>query len=109
MRSFDEEAGLFYIIKRPEPEERVISVDFKNIISSISAVISVTAEPSGLVEFDMNPLEISDIEFIETNLIFKITAGTLDENYEVTCVVEDNIGNVISEDILIKVRKSGLI
>lgn len=108
MQVIDEATSLYYLIKRPNPEVRTYSVDFKKITASVNSAISVTAKASDLVT-EVDPLVISDISISGTLLVFKVADGTDGEDYEVTCIIDDLAGNIISEDILIKVRKSGLL
>lgn len=106
--NIEKTTGLLYQIKRPSPEYRKYSADFRKLASVISSVVSITPNKRGLVTEVLN-LTVANITFVGTIVYFDLANGTDCEDYEVTIVITDTTGNTISEDILIKVRKAGLI
>lgn len=99
--NIDKTSGLPYQIKRPAPETRVYSVNFKNLLLTIASVTSVVPSDSSLT--------ISNIAFTGTVVSFQAANGTDGKDYEITITVVDGLGNIISDDVMLKVRKAGLV
>ena len=104
----DTTTGLLYQIKRPDPETRKYSVDFKKLLTAVSSVVSVTPQPRGLVP-EVSALTIADISYTGSVVFFRASGGTADEDYEIKLVVTDSNSNTIVDDIMIKVRIAGVI
>lgn len=110
MNAIEKTTGLLYSIKRPAPEIRLYSVDFKKLTNNsvISAITSITIAKRNLVT-EITPLTVSNQIISNTIVLFNLAGGTDGEDYEITITVEISPTNIVSEDILIKVRKAGLI
>lgn len=104
----DRLTGLLYQVKRPGSETRKYSVNFSKLLASIGSVTSVIPQARGLVT-ETTALTISEITSTGTMLYFRASGGTDNEDYEVQMTVVDASGNTIVEDIMLKVRKAGLV
>ena len=103
MACIDPATALLYQIKRPG-ETRNYSIDFVKLIAdggSIASLTSITALPAGLT--------ISNTAFSGTQASADISGGTDGVDYEVTAIVVDSQGNILEDDVMIKVRKAGLL
>ncbi len=104
----DKTTGLLYQVKRPSPETRLYSVDFKKLLTGIASVTSVEAQARGLVS-EVEALSISNISSTGSVVFFRASGGTDKEDYEIKLVVVDTNGNTISDDVMLKVRIAGTI
>jgi len=106
----DTDSQLVYAVKRPA-EDKTYTIDFKNVLPSGVTLASVSAPvvtAAGLVTED-DALTADDEAVSGTKVSVKIGGGTDDENYEVTLTCVDSNGDTVSDDVMIKVRKAGLV
>ena len=110
MADIDKTSGLFYQIKRPAPEVRKYSVSFSKLLGAvnIASLTSVVATKQGLVG-ETSPLVISNQSFLSQTVYFSASGGTDGENYEITITIVDLNGDTIVDDVLLKVRKAGIV
>jgi glucan biosynthesis protein len=106
--NIDSESGLLYQVKRPT-ETRKFSVDFKKLLETgvtIASVQSVSAVAAEKVT-EIAALTTTNPASSGTKATFDVSGGTDGENYEITINATDSSGDVLSEDVLIMVRKAG--
>lgn len=104
----DQITGLVYEVKRPA-ETRKYTVDFTKVVAS--GVTISTVQSVGIAKLD-NVIEIAEltagsITISGTKVSFDVTGGTDGEDYEVTINCTDTSGDILSDDVMIKVRKAG--
>jgi len=105
----DKITGLVYEVKRPV-ETRKYTVDFTKVVASgvtISTVQSIgVAKLNNVTE--VTALTADSITVSGTKVSFDVTGGTDGEDYEVTINCTDTSGDILSDDVMIKVRKAGV-
>lgn len=107
--TLDPASGLVYAIKRPV-EARVYTVDLIKILPAgvtISAVDSISIAAAGNVE-DTDTLTYAGTAILNTKVSMTLSAGSDGEDYEVTLTCMASNGDLVSDDVMIKVRKAGL-
>lgn len=108
--NFDAATGLVFQVKRPA-EERTFVVDFSKVLGAgrtLASITDVSAAARGLVS-ESGALSVAAGSVNVTKVSFKAEDGTDGEDYEVTLVCTDNTGDIVSDDVMIKVRKAGLV
>jgi len=109
MNNIEPGTNLLFAIIRPV-EIRTISVDFKKFgagtLVSIVSPVPVTAR--GNVPA-VTPLTVTSVTILGTVVTFKEQGGDDGEDYEITLTVTDNTNQTFSDDIVLKVRKAGLV
>lgn len=85
--------------------------NFRKIIAegkTVASVTDITAQPVGLVD-EAEALTV--VSTVVSGLLvgFKASGGSDREDYEVTITVTDSGGDLVSDDVMIKVRKAGLV
>lgn len=112
MIELDKTTGLPFLVKRPSPEVREYSIDFKNLIppnNTIVTVPSVVIRPLGIVS-EVTPLTYVLSGYATTTQVKLILSGGTDqENYEILIAIVDSQNNTIEDSVLIKVRKANKI
>lgn len=106
--NFDSLSGLIYEVKRPV-EERTFLVDFSRVIAAgktIESVDDVASSTVGLVEGSQAMTVVAG-SITGLKVAFKASGGTDEEDYEVTILLTDSDGDVVSDDVMVKVRKAG--
>lgn len=107
----DEISGLRYVVKRPS-ENKTYTADLKYIMPDGRTIVSVDAvsiAATGLVLPAVNNLTSASSSHSGTQVSAKFDAGDDGENYEITITVTDDVGDVHSDDYMIKVRKAGAV
>lgn len=105
MAFIDDLTNLPYQVKRPAPEVRDYSVDFKLLIPTTGTITSVTSVT--VVTTSTNSLIVSNITFSGTLARFTLSNGDDGVNYRINIAVSDSFGNTLEDSILIKVRDAG--
>ncbi len=103
MANIDPATGLLFEVKRPG-ETRNYTIDFINLLpisTLVNSIISMTAMPAGLT--------IQNQAFSGTKVSMDLSSGTEGIDYEITLKIDDTAGNIIEDDVMIKVRKAGLV
>lgn len=101
---------LRFTVFRP-PEKKLISIDFAKQLPSggvITSIVTTAVTPRANVT-EVAALTFTNITFTGTVISGWIEGGTDEEDYEITLTLLDNSGQRHSDDIVIKVRKAGLI
>lgn len=99
----DDATGLYYIVKRPA-ESGDYSMDFRRTLKTgvtIASVVSVSASPAGIT--------VGSGAASGTSIVFSLSGGTDGADYEITGRCIDSTGHTHEDDILIKVRRAGLL
>lgn len=107
--ALDSVSGLVYAVKRPI-ESRVYTVDLIKILPAdvtITSVDSISITAAGNVD-DTDTLTYANTAILNTKVSMTLSAGTDGEDYEVTLTCIASNGDLISDDVMIKVRKAGL-
>ncbi len=105
----DTNTGLVYEVKRPV-EDKTYTVNFARVLPAgvtLASVDSVVITPLGLVT-ETSPLQSQSNSVSGTKVSANLAAGTDDEDYEIEITATDSNGDIVSDDVLIKVRKAGL-
>ena len=106
--NIDANTGLIYQVKRPE-ESRKYGVDFSRVLpvgSSLATIETVSAAAIGLVD-EVTPLDVAALNVSGSVANINVSNGTDDEDYEITIKCTDSGGDIVSDDVMIKVRKAG--
>lgn len=108
--NIDANSGLIYQVKRPE-ESRKYGVDFARVLPAgggLAAIELLSAAGIGLVD-EVDPLVVAALNVSGTVANINVSGGTDNEDYEVTIKCTDSGGDIVSDDVMIKVRKAGLV
>lgn len=106
--NIDDKSGLVFQVKRPV-EERTFVVDFRKVIAegkTIASISDITAAAAGLIE-EAAAMIVTQTSVSGLQVGFKASGGSHGEDYEVTVKVTDSGGDVVSDDVMIKVRRAG--
>lgn len=97
--------GLLYNVKRPSPEKRNYSVDFKKQLGSITSIISIEVIPitAGATSLTTSGHSVSG----PTIVSFDAEGGLDKEKYEIRISVADALGNIITDSVMLKIRETG--
>lgn len=105
----DVATGLVYEVKRPA-ETRKYTVDFSKVVvagATILSVQSVDVTALGYVA-SVDPLTAGTISISDAKVSFNVAGGTDGDDYEITVNCTDSSGDILSDDVMIKVRKAGV-